>query len=378
MKQADFRPPRLDMSRFSSQTHRIAGYDLARAIALVGMIFVNIKYQMEAEEYGTAFQIWLSNLLDGRPAVTFVILAGAGLSLLNARPVRNDKTPRAPKAYSIILKRAAFLFLIGIAFSRVWYADILHFYGIYFAFAVVLINASNRTLITLSIVAWIAALFFAYHCNFFALPTVDNVWAPEFWTQKGFFENLFFSGCYPVFPWIIYFFVGIWLGRQNISDGRLQKKILLTAVLLIVSSESCAWLVENIFITESTLERFPQILFLLGTDPFSSSVLAVFSAGGSALLVIVLSVMLVQKAGTSKWLKPLLAASQMSLTLYIAQIGICQLLLMLSGRADRENPLIYAWLWAAAFNAAAITFAYFWVNHFQRGPFEKLMRLLSK
>jgi uncharacterized protein len=378
MNQADVLSPRLGMSRFSSQTHRIAGYDLARAIALVGMIFVNIKYQMEAEEYGTPFQIWLSNLIDGRPAVTFVILAGAGLSLLNASPGRNNRTPAPAKAYETVLKRAAFLFLIGMAFSRVWYADILHFYGIYFAFAVFLVNASSRTLITLSIATWTATLFFAYHFNFFALPTADNVWAPEFWTRKGFLENLFFSGCYPVFPWVVYFFMGMWLGRQNISDCGLQKKILLTAVLLIVSSESCAWLVENIFVTESTLDRFPLIFFILSTDPFSSSVLAVLSASGSSLLVIVLSMMVAQKAGTSKWIKPFLATSRMSLTLYIAQIGICQLLLMLTGQADRENPLIYAWLWAAVFNVAAITLAYFWVNHFDRGPFEKLMRWISK
>ena len=377
MNQADVLSPRLGMSRFSPQTYRIAGYDLARAIALLGMIFVNVKYQMEAEDYGTPFQIWLSNLIDGRPAVTFVILAGAGLSLLNLRPGRSNK-PSAAKVNSTILKRAAFFFLIGLAFSRIWHADILHFYGVYFAVAVFLVNSSGRTLFTVSIAAWIATIFFAYHFNFFADTATDNVWAPEFWTGKGFLENLFFSGCYPVFPWIMYFFIGMWLGRQNIADRRLQKKILLIAVLIMVLSETCAWMIENIIITESTLDRFPLIYFLIGTDPFSSSVLAVFSASGSALLIIVLSMMVAQKAGTSKWMKPFLSASQMSLTLYIAQIGSCQLFLMAIGQADRENPLTYAWLCAAVLNVAAIAFAYFWVNHFRRGPFEKFLRWLSK
>jgi len=377
MNQADVLSPRLGMSRFSPQTYRIAGYDLARTIALLGMIFVNVKYQMEAEDYGTPFQIWLSNLIDGRPAVTFVILAGAGFSLLNLCIGKSDKPPPV-KAYSTILKRAAFLFLLGLAFSRIWHADILHFYGVYFAVAVFLVNSSGRTLFAVSIAAWITTIIFAYHFNFFALSTTDNVWAPEFWTGKGFLENLFFSGCYPVFPWIMYFFMGMWLGRQNISERRLQKKILLFAVLLIVLSETCAWMVENIIITESTLDRFPLIFFLIGTDPFSSSVLAVFSASGTALLIIVLSIMVAQKAGTSKWIRPFLAASQMSLTLYIAQIGICQLLLMVVGQADRENPLTYAWLSAAFFNFAAVAFAYFWVNHFERGPFEKILRWISK
>lgn len=377
MNQADVLLPRMGRSRFSPHTYRIAGYDLARAIALVGMIFVNVKYQMEAEDYGTPLQIWLSNLIDGRPAVTFVILAGAGLSLLNLCRGRSDR-PAPAKTYSTILKRAAFLFLVGLAFSRIWHADILHFYGVYFALAVFLVNSSGRTLVTVSIAAWIITIIFAYQFNFFAISATDDVWAPEFWTGKGFLENLFFSGCYPVFPWVLYFIMGMWLGRQNISDRKLQKKILLFAVLLVVISETCAWMVENVIITEATLDSFPLIFFLIGTDPFSASVLAVFSASGTALLTIVLSIMVAQRTGGSKWIKPFLAASQMSLTLYIAQIGICQLLLMAAGRADRENPLSDAWLWATVFNIAALAFAYFWVNHFKRGPFEKLLRWISK
>ena len=57
MNQADVISPRLSMPRYDSHTFRIAGYDLARAIALLGMVFVNVKYQMEAEDYGTALQI---------------------------------------------------------------------------------------------------------------------------------------------------------------------------------------------------------------------------------------------------------------------------------------------------------------------------------
>jgi uncharacterized protein len=378
MTKAHVLSPPPGMSRSGSRSYRIAGYDLARAVALLGMVFVNFKYQMEAEEYGTPWQTWLSDLLDGRPAATFVILAGAGLSLLNYSSGGNDKFLPLAKSYATIIKRAAFLFLIGLAFSRIWHADILHFYGIYFAIAVFLVKASNRTLIALSVAVWIATLVIAFHYNFVALPKADNVWAPEFWTQKGFLENLFFSGCYPVFPWIVYFLLGMWLGRQNISDSRLQKKFLLLAVLGVVSSEACAWLVENIFLSDTTLDSMPFAIFLLGTDPFSSSILAAFSAGGSALLVIILSMKVAQKIGPSKWLKPFLATARMSLTLYIAQIGICQLFLLVSGQAEKENPLVFSWFCAMVFCFVAVPFAYFWVNHYERGPFEKLMRWVSR
>ena len=378
MNQADVISPRLSMPRYDSHTFRIAGYDLARAIALLGMVFVNVKYQMEAEDYGTALQIWLSNLMDGRPAVTFVILAGAGLSLLSSGDGEKGDHHSTNRTYARILKRAVFLFLVGLGFSRIWHADILHFYGIYFAVAVLLIKAPSRTLIILSVGAWIASLIFAFHFNFVALPQADNVWAPEFWTRRGFFENLLFTGCYPVFPWIVYFMAGMWLGRQNIADYRLQKKILLIGILAIVTSETLSWLCENVIITGQMLENFPFVFFMIGTDPFSSSIPAVFSAGGSALTVIALCMMVARKAGASKWMKPLLATSQMSLTLYITQIGICGFFLLLVGKADEENPLVFAWFWAAVFDIAAVAFAYFWVNHFERGPFEKLMRWVSR
>ena len=378
MNQADVISPRLGMSRYDSHTFRIVGYDLARAIALLGMVFVNVKYQMEAEDYGTSLQIWLSNLMDGRPAVTFVILAGTGLSLLSSCASGKGEFHSAVKTYATILKRAVFLFLIGLGFSRIWHADILHFYGIYFAVAVLLVKAPSRTLIILSVGVWIASLIFAFHFNFVALPQADNVWAPEFWTRQGFFENLFFTGCYPVFPWIVYSMAGMWLGRQNIADYRLQKKMLLTGVLAIVSSGALSWLFENVIMAEQMLAGFPFSFFLVGTDPFSASIPAVFSGGGSALMVIALCMMVARKAGASKWMKPLLATSQMSLTLYIAQIGICGFFLLLVGKADKENPLVYAWFWAAVFDIAAVAFAYFWVNRFERGPFEKLMRWVSR
>lgn len=378
MNQANVISPRLDMPRFDSHTFRIAGYDLARAIALLGMVFVNVKYQMEAEDYGTALQIWLSNLMDGRPAVTFVILAGAGLSLLSSAAAGKGEQHSTVKTYLTILKRAVFLFLVGLGFSRIWHADILHYYGIYFVVAVFLIKTPSRTLIILLVGTWLASLIFAFHFNFIELPQADNAWSPEFWTGSGFFENLFFTGCYPVFPWIVYFMAGMWLGRQNIADYRLQKRMLLIGILAIVCSETIAWLFENVIITEQMLTNFPLLFFLVGTDPFSSSVPAVFSAGGTALLVIALCMMVARKAGASMWLKPLLAISQMSLTLYIAQIGICGLFLLLVGKADQESPLIYAWFWAAVFDIAAVAFAYFWVNHFERGPLEKLMRWVSR
>ncbi len=357
--------------------NRINGYDLARALALLGMIFVNFRYQMQADEYAAPWLLRLANFLDGRPAVTFVILAGAGLSLLNACNRKTTGFHPLQKPCATVLKRSAFLFLSGLLFTRIWHADILHFYGFYFAVAVFLVNASGRILLIFSVAILAASFLLSLQFNFITLPTIESVWDPKFWTQKGFLEDLFFTGCYPVFPWMVYFLMGMWLGRQNLSDTRLQKRILQMAALGLLASESLAWLVSHVLISESSLEKIPLIVLFLDTDPFSSSILAIFSAGGTALVLIVLCIIVAEKVGRARWMTPFLATGRMTLTLYIAHIGLCQLFLILIGRNDVELPLVFAWLCAAVFCIMALSFANLWIGRYGRGPFEKMIRWVS-
>ena len=208
---------------------RAAGFDLARAIAFLGMVFVNFRYLMNTDDYGSLWVLWLADRLDGRPAVTFVILAGIGISLPKNTSLKNSSSRRSAWLCLKIFKRAAFLFLIGLLFSCVWEADILHFYGVYFFAAVLLVNASDRTIFILTGAVLVCSICLAKPFDFLALQTVDSVWDPAYWTKAGILGDLFVSGCYPVFPWIIYFILGIWLGRQNLSDSRVQKRIFLIA-----------------------------------------------------------------------------------------------------------------------------------------------------
>ena len=359
-------------------TARIVGYDVARAIAFLGMVFVNYKFQMGADQYGVEWLLWLSDWFDGRPAVTFVILAGVGTTLLKTHYPKTEHVHPFAKPFSTILRRAIFLFFLGLLFSRIWYADILHFYGVYFIAAIFLVNASNCMIWTIAGVALIFSLLLPAYFHFADLASIDRVWDQQFWTRTGFFEDLFVNGSYPVFPWIVYFILGIWLGRKNLSDDHLQKKILLIAGLCIVYCELIAWLVQNILIPESDFNRLRLLKLFTDTSPFSRSLISIISASGTALLVIILSVKLANKAGPARWLKPMVATAQMSLTLYIVHIGVFQLFLMVSGLGDMDNSLEFAWLWAAIFCLGALPFSYYWVGHFGRGPLEKILRWVSK
>ena len=54
----------------SASSNRQYGYDLARAFAVIGMVIVNYKVAMGAENNGPAWLIWLVGLSDGRAAAT--------------------------------------------------------------------------------------------------------------------------------------------------------------------------------------------------------------------------------------------------------------------------------------------------------------------
>ena len=120
---------------------RIIGYDLARALAVFGMVVVNFKIVMGAEKNGPAWLAGLVGLLDGRAAATFVVLAGAGLSLLSQKGRMQKDRDRLARDRHTLLKRALFLFIFGLLYTPIWPADILHFYGVYIALAAFLLSA---------------------------------------------------------------------------------------------------------------------------------------------------------------------------------------------------------------------------------------------
>ena len=119
-------------------TTRIVGIDLARFVAIAGMVLVNVTVVMGGTEEGGG---WLGSLergMQGRAAALFVLLAGIGCSIM----ARDDG--RLESARRRILRRAVFLLAIGYAWQLVWSGDILHFYGFYFLVAAACLGVSSR------------------------------------------------------------------------------------------------------------------------------------------------------------------------------------------------------------------------------------------
>jgi uncharacterized protein len=59
---------------------RIIGLDVARALAVIGMIIVNFKVVLGQD--GQTWVKYFASIFDGKAAATFVVLAGVGLALM--------------------------------------------------------------------------------------------------------------------------------------------------------------------------------------------------------------------------------------------------------------------------------------------------------
>jgi uncharacterized membrane protein len=99
---------------------RVFGFDLARALAIFGMVVVHFSLVMADGRTGPG---WLSaalGFLDGRAAATFVILAGIGVTLMSQRAVKGADPLAITKVRAALIRRGLFLLALGFINLRIW------------------------------------------------------------------------------------------------------------------------------------------------------------------------------------------------------------------------------------------------------------------
>lgn len=350
------RPPAAPLSR-------VLGFDVARALAIIGMVLVNFKIAMGAAGNGPAWLIWLLGLLDGRAAAAFVILAGVGLSLVSRRArLENDQAAIA-RNRNTLLKRALFLFVVGLLYIPIWPADILHFYGVYIAISAFLLTASDRQLwggvvaLTAGFVGLL--LVFDYDAGW-NWETLDYA---GFWTVTGMVRHIFFNGFHPVIPWLSFMLIGMWLGRQNLQDDGLRRRILLTSLSVAVVTEAV-----SLALTGS---GEPGLLF--DTAPIPPMPLYIVAGAATAIVVIMLCLELAFHYPKANWLQPLVHTGQLALTLYVAHVIVGMGFLEAIGLLENQT-ITFATISGIIFSILAILFAHLWRKRFERGPLEWVMR----
>jgi uncharacterized membrane protein YeiB len=340
------------------------------------MVVVNFKIVMGASERGPDWMVGVLGLLEGRAAATFVVLAGVGLSLLSARARKEADAARLGACRRVLLRRAAFLFCLGLAYTPIWPADILHFYGIYIALGALLLGVPGRRLWTFAagLVAGFVAMLLVFD--------YERGWNWEtleyagFWTPPGLVRHLLFNGFHPVVPWAAFLLVGMWLGRLDMAQPRRRRRLLLASAAVIVAAELLSRLALRSLrgavsgLDDETLQA------LVGTGPMPPMPPYMLSGGASAIVAIVICLMLGDRCGASVWARPLIATGQLALTNYVAHVVIGMGALEALGWLH-DRTLGFAVAAAATFCGAAAVFSLGWRQRLPRGPLELLMRRLT-
>ncbi|WP_322920515.1 heparan-alpha-glucosaminide N-acetyltransferase domain-containing protein [Nocardioides renjunii] len=300
---------------------RLVGLDVARCVALLGMVATHVM-DARTPAGGLTTGQWLAG---GRASALFAVLAGVSLALMTREPLRGR--PLALRSAGIA-GRALLIALLGLFLGGLdsGIAVILTYYGALFVLGLPFTLLGARALTALA-VGWVALAPVLSHLvrphlppRGFESPTFDQLADPG---QLA--SELLLTGYYPVVPWLAYLLVGLALGRADLRDtsllGGLALSGLGTAVLATQVSRS---LVDPAVASEKATGMFGTTpadgdwSWLLVVAPHSATPFDLAQTIGSALLVISCCLLLEQLLPrvATVVLAVVFGAGAMTLTLY--------------------------------------------------------------
>jgi uncharacterized membrane protein YeiB len=233
-----------DLPAPATSRARVLGLDVARSLAILGMLLAHFGSVALAED-PTGWPNSVVRFTDGRAMPLFVLLSGAGVTFLlrrSTRPVRE------------LLGRAALLLLLGLLLEFTTpVAVILQSYALFFVLALGLRFLADRWLLVLAAAtaaAGAAARMFladdlpkAYehvgglseHIGALRLVLRPDVLA----------SDLFVTGFYSALPTLAFLLVGMWLGRQDLASRRLRTGLIAGGLAMAVVGYGAGWLTDD-------------------------------------------------------------------------------------------------------------------------------------
>jgi uncharacterized protein len=363
-------------SRKGKSGERVLGYDLARSIAMLGMIVVHFGLVMAADHTRPAWATGVLRLFDGRAAAIFMVLAGVGVSLRSRRAVESADPRAIERVRRTLINRGWFLLVVGFANLLIWPGDILRVYGVSLLVTAGLITARDRRLLMIALAFILGFLFLALFLDYDKNWEWSTMTYHRLWTLEGAFRNLFYDGFRSVVPWTGIFVFGMWLGRQDLRNRARNTRFFWGAVSVALLAEGVSWLCLSNFRAHPHGMDDSMIKALFGTESMPPLPLFLCSSVGMAVAVIALSVRVAEMWPSSPWLRPLTAMGQMALTWYFLHIVIGLGTVDALGLTAKQTLPVGEVCGVLFFTLAVLT-SWVWKAYFAHGPLEWIMRKVA-
>ncbi len=322
---------------------RIAGIDIARGLAIVGMFAAHtITRDLDGD-----------TLVDGRSAILFATLAGVSLGLMTSGPLPAD-VPRG-RARAGIAIRGGLLFALGtlLWLPRTDIAVILDYYGLMFLLILPALFAPRWLLAGLAATAAVAG------------PLLTDALGSQR-IDSPFLEYVLdrlVTGYYPALSWVAFLALGLICARSGLTRLRTQLGMLVGGGVGMLLGYGAA----DVFAGVTAAAHSNTTAEIVGSGGF-----AVALIGALLLLTDRRTGMPGRIVRTVAW--PIGAAGSMPLTIYTAQLVALAIYIWLQ---PEPFGIVYPWPLFAALAFASLAFASLWRWRLGPGPLERLMRTAS-
>ncbi|MEY3232067.1 MAG: hypothetical protein RL689_2156, partial [Planctomycetota bacterium] len=348
-----------------SRTGRLAFLDVARGLAVIGMIFMHVVPAERADEGVVDAWVAMAAFLQGKAAALFCVLAG----------IAWEMQARVPHGRWYALRRMLALLAVGVAFHVLaWPTEILVPFAFMMACSLALRRMGRRAVLIAAIMLLAAAP---------AVPALFGHVIENDWTADGghladtelglsTIRALLIDGNYPLVPWLAFPLVGMlmtpsWEGRDA---SRSIKRWFGSAVAAFALSQALVWSVEW------NKESIGGLATYLGSTWVPTSLPFAFVTGSVAVAVI---------SGLAWWSRSwrmvrvttwLALLGRASLTHYLAHV--CLLYLPLRAVLGHEEWSVAVGVGAfVGYLVVAVPLTVLWFRRFRRGPAEALWALAS-
>jgi NADH:ubiquinone oxidoreductase subunit 6 (subunit J) len=238
---------------------RLVGVDVARCLALLGMMATHVLDPVDASGELTRVQ----EVTGGRSAALFAVLAGVSLALMTGRQSPVTGKVLGARALGLAV-RAVLIAALGLVLGSLGtsIAIILTYYGVLFLIGIPFLRLRARWLWLLGF-AWIVVGPVLSQVIRPMLPP-RRVASPEpsqLLEPGRLLAELLFTGYYPVVPWLAYLLIGMAIGRIDLRNRQVVSMLWTGGIIISISA---TWL-------SGRLTRLPSVAEVLlrtypGTD----------------------------------------------------------------------------------------------------------------